>query len=438
MKLRLYILALFIVVYSINGFAQDTLTSSAVEQKSYQLYLDKSWSELIEFANLSIAKGFDYYYLRLRLGIAYFEKKNYVSALPQFKKALSYNSDDELCLEYIYYSYLFNARYDEARWFSNQLSESLKEKIGILHQQSVSLVTIEAGTKITDKKTYPSQDPNNVNGNYFNPAIYTQIGLNHYIKNRPSLFHAATYFSQQTFVNKVNQYQYYLKGTLPLKHDFSVSASVHGVSINTFSEKTYSRIDTLWPPGVPPHSQPPPGAPPFKTLTTYTTISNNSSANYLVANIVAQKHTKNFVTGIGFTGSNMFNKTQYISSVYLSYSPLGNSKLIFGCTGYLHSTDSYKTSYLAASPFMYIQPSTKLGVKFNYFNNRANNIIEDNGYIINNSPDVTFSRYSALINFSINKHLALYGLYQLEFKKENIQLFDYRYNVILAGIKIIP
>lgn len=438
MRFKLFILVLFVFVNKANMYSQDTLTSGDVEQQSYQLYLDKNWSELIDFANTSISKGFDYYYLRLRLGIAYYENKNYVAALPHFKQALTFNSEDELCLEYIYYCYIYTARYDEARWFSKQLSETLKEKIGILNQQSVALVSIEAGTKITDKKTYPSNDPNNVDGNYFNPPAYAQLGLCHYIKNRFSLFHAVTYFSQQSFVNKVNQYQYYLKAAIPLKNNFSISTSLHAININIFDEKTFSTTDTLWPPGVPPHSQPPPGAPPFKTATTYTTISNSSSNSYFVANFFVQKHMKNLLAGIGFTGSNMFDKTQFINTGYLAYSPFGNSKLIVGCTGYVHTTDSYKTSYMAMSPFIYIQPTTKLGIKLNYFNNTANNIIEENGYIINNSPDITYSRYSSLINLSINKHVTVYGLYQLEFKKENVQQFDYKYNVILAGIKIIP
>lgn len=437
MGLKLYMLVL-VAIAATRGYSQDTLTSGLVEQRSYQLYLDKDWAGLIDFGNTSVSKGFDYYYLRLRLGIAYYEKKNYIAALPQFQKALTFNSGDELCQEYIYYCYLFTGRYDEARWYSKQFNESLKDKIGILNQRGVSVVILEGGTKITDKKTYAGQNPNDSKGNYFNPAVYAQIGLSHYIKNRFSLFHAATYFNQKTFINKVSQFQYFLKANIPLKQDFSVSATVHYINIGVSSESTYSITDTLWPPGVPPHTQPPPGAPPFKIITTHTTVSNNSNENYAVANVNVQKQMGYVGAGLGLTLSNMYNKTQYINSGYISCAPLGNSKLVIGATAYLHTTDAYKLTYVAASPFIYLQPLSRLGIKLNYLYNTANNFIEDNGYVINNSPDLTYSRYSALVNVLVNRHLVMYGLYQLEFKKENVQQFNYKYNVIVAGIKIIP
>ena len=75
----------FVLFFSMKGIAQDTLNSAIVEQKSYQLYLDKNWNELIKFGNRAINSGFDYYYLQIRIGIAYFEKKNYSLAENHFK-----------------------------------------------------------------------------------------------------------------------------------------------------------------------------------------------------------------------------------------------------------------------------------------------------------------------------------------------------------------
>ena len=72
-----HITLLFFLVAISNGIAQDSLNSASVEQKSYQLYVDKNWSELIKFGKIAIHNGFDYYYLQLRVGIAYYEKKNY-------------------------------------------------------------------------------------------------------------------------------------------------------------------------------------------------------------------------------------------------------------------------------------------------------------------------------------------------------------------------
>ena len=103
MKFKNHVVILAFILISIKVNGQDTLTSATVEQKSYQLYIDKNWNELIKFGTNAINKGYNYYYLQLRVGIAYYEKKNYALAEGYFFNALKFNTDDELLLEYIYY-----------------------------------------------------------------------------------------------------------------------------------------------------------------------------------------------------------------------------------------------------------------------------------------------------------------------------------------------
>lgn len=69
-------LFIFIFVFSFyKGVSQEELNSAIVEQKSYQLYVDKNWSELIKYGNMAINKGYDYFYMQMRVGIALYEKK---------------------------------------------------------------------------------------------------------------------------------------------------------------------------------------------------------------------------------------------------------------------------------------------------------------------------------------------------------------------------
>jgi tetratricopeptide (TPR) repeat protein len=432
-----YYFVVILVVFAAKGISQDSLTTMNVEQKSYQLYLDKNWSELIKFGNKAVHEGYDYFYLQLRIGIAYYEKKNYNLAEGHFRKALSFNSDDELTQEYLYYCYLYVGRYEEARLLSKKFSEALSEKVGTNQLSKIGFVMIEGGTKITDSVNYYNK-ANPSKPNYFSPPTYLQFGLNHYIKNRISLFHALTYFNQQTFVNKVKQYQYYLKATIPLRNNFSISPSFQYIGLNISSEYTKTTIDTLWPPGVPPHSLPPPGAPPFKTNTKTISSNTDKQSNYYVGSVAIQKIIGKFTLGIGTTISNMNDVTQYINSGFLSYHVLGNSKLVLGCTGYLHTEDAYSSTNTSIAPFIYTQPAKWIAFKLSYFSNTKRNILEDNGYLVNNSVDLTTSRYSAFVNLTLNKHASIYGLYQLENKHEGVQGFNYRYNVIVGGIKITP
>ncbi len=444
MKLLKYTIVVIFVLKFINVKSQsktelliDTLNSAYVEQKSYDLYNDKNWSELIKFGNQSINKGFNYYYLQLRVGIAYYEKKNYSLALGHFKKALVFNLDDELTLEYMYFCYIYNGRHENARELSKQFNLPLLQKIGIAKQSNIEFAIIEGGTKITDSVEYYNKAKNGT-PNYFKPPIYFQLGLNHYIKNRVSLFHALTYFNQQSFLGTVKQYQYFIKATVPIKNNWLMLASLHCVNLNTTSKLVTTTIDTLWPPGVLPHTQQPAGAPPLKTKKNTITTQTKNNANYFVGALNAQKTINKFTIGIGTTVSNIGNITQFINNSYLSCNVFGNTKLVLGCIGYMHTKNNYKTTYASVMPFLSINPITKLSIKLSYLLNTKYNIIEENGYLINNSPDLSSTRYSSLINFNITKHLAIYGLYQLEFKQENLQLFNYRYNVMVAGFKITP
>ena len=415
--IRYYFIVMLVALAS-KGIAQDTLTTMNVEQKSYQLYLEKKWPELIKFGNKAVHEGFDYFYLQLRIGIAYYEKKNYNVAEGHFRKALSFNSEDELTQEYLYYCYLYVGRYEEARLLSKVFSPTLAEKIGTNKQSRIGFMLLEGGTKVTDSVAYYDKN-GKTNSNYFNSPIYFQLGLNHYVKNKLSVFNALTYFNQQSFVNQVRQFQYYLKVTIPTKKAWLISPAFHWINIKVTSDAK----------ALPPKMGPP--RPPNQT-------TNSTLSNYFVGSLMIQKNIRKLTLGLGTTVSNMNNATQYINFGSLSYSILGNSSLVFGCTGYLHTEDTYSSTNVAIAPYIYTQPAKWLAFKLSYFSNTKRNILEDNGYLVNNSGDLTTSRYSALMNVTLNKHIAIYGLYQLENKHEGVQEFNYSYNVIVGGLRITP
>jgi tetratricopeptide (TPR) repeat protein len=411
---------LLVAFSSLNAFAQDSLQAETIDQKSLRLYTEKKWSELIKVGNESVKEGNDYFYLRMRIGIAYYEKKNFNLAEEHFKKALEFNSTDDLALEYLYYCNYLVGKYEEARIISKLFSTELAEKTGVAKQTSAEFIIIEGGTKQTDSASYYEKSKK-ASVNYFNPATYFQIGLKHYVKNRASLFHAITYFNQETFLGTTTQKQYYLKSTIPLKNNWQISPAIHLVNLK------YSVQQII---------MPPPNAPPFGPPPKQQTITTKS--NYYIGSISMQKNLRKFTFSIGSTISTMSDTTQLLNSGFISYSPFGNSRLVLGAIGYLHTLDGYNSTNYSYVPFIYFQPITKIGIKASYLVNNNHNIIEENGYLVNNSPDLTNSRFSLLANFTISKHIALYALYQRENKHEAVQKFDYKYNVIVGGIKITP
>ena len=409
---------IFFVLMCGKIISQDTLNAAYIEQKSYQLYVDKNWSELIKFGNQALKSGIDYYYLQIRLGIAYYEEKNYAIAETHFKESLFFNSEDELAKEYLYYCYIYNGRNEEARKLSNSFSEALIKKVDIKEQSKVGFFLVEAGTKVANQTGYYNQGTN-TNSNYFNSPLYFQIGLNHYVKNKFSLFHAITKYNQVSFIGNSKQTQYYIKASIPLKNNWLLSPSIHVLNSKLITE-TATPPSTL-------HV----GPPPRKIIT-------ETTSNSIIGSVSIQKTINKYTLSAGSLVSNIANKSQIIHNGFISYSVFGNPKLILGCTGYVHTLDSYATTYAAVAPFLYYQPINRFSIKASYFYNEGKNIIEDNGYLVNNSFDLTTSRTSLLTNFQINKRVSLFGLYQFEKKVEAVQSFNYNYNVFVVGLKFIP
>jgi hypothetical protein len=397
---------------------QDTLSSLWAEEKTLQLYNDKKWNELLALGKRALALNYDYYYMQMRVGTAYYEKKNYCAAERYFRRALELNSFDDLPREYLYYCYVFTGRSDQARLLSRSFSKKLAAKTGTDKKSSVDFFMVEAGTKVSDSVSYYDAHKQSYD-NFFNPAIYFHAGLNHFIQNRVSLFHAVTFFNQSTFLGLTHQRQYYLRIGIPFKNSWSIAPAFHVVGLS---------VDTRVPSGPPPM----PGMPP-KQGTTVTT-----SNSYYIGSLAIEKMVKKTSMALTNTISGMSGVTQYLHSGMISHYLIGNSKIVVGAVGYLHTINNYKSLNFSYSPFLYWQPADRFSLRLSYLANQSNNIIEYNGYIVNNSPDLTKQRYSALATIGVSKSVSLYGLYQLEFKQESVQSFNYKYNVIVVGLKVVP
>jgi tetratricopeptide (TPR) repeat protein len=407
---------IFSLLFIVNlAKAQDTLNSALVNQKTFDLYVQKNWKELDRQGINFLKRGYDYYYLRMRVGIAYYERKNYCLAEKHFAEALHFNSHDELAMEYLYYCYIFTGRREDARWLSKKFTADLARKVGVKSDAAVSDIFVEGGTKLTDSSAYYDK-MRKEKSNYYNPSSYFHIGLTHYVQNRFSLFHGITLYSQDNFTGSIKQNQYYIKAAVPLRKNWMGVASFHAINIHVTSSI----------PNQPPHR---PGMPP-RQQTSSTTISN-----YIAATAAAQKFFGRINVGVGATFTNMYGTNLLIHYGTFSYYIFGNSKVVAGATAYLHTSDSYSSFNYALSPFLYLQPIDKFSAKISYFRNSGSNIIEDNGYVVNNSPDITNSRTSILLNYYCTKHFTIYALLQKEYKTEKYQLFNYNYNVIVGGVR---
>lgn len=397
--LKTFICFTLLILNSQNTEAQKNITPAFADRETYKLYAEQNWDHLIDIGNKSLELGYDYFYMRLRIGIAYYENKNYESAKQHFQKALEFNSRSELANEYLYFCYFLTGKNEEARKLSNSFSKKLLKKMKLIHASKIDFINAEAALKATDKNYLDSE------GNkYYETANYLQFGVKHYINNKYALFHAATLFKQGTSLGKVNQWQYYLQASIPLKNNFLFAPAIHLIN------------------------------------TKFTGNSNNSSLTDSHTNFVGslslRKSIRKIDLSIGSTFSKISDINQFNHFGTISYAPFGNSKLVIGTTEYLHTTDDYTTTNISHAPFVYLQPTKLTSIKLSYLKNENFNIIEDNGYLVNNSYDLTETRFSTLINFNISNRTSLYGMYQNEKKYHELDAFNYNYSLFLIGVKI--
>ena len=389
--LYLFIFSLFFL----KSYSQNEIDAAEIETKTFEFYTNKNWNSLISLGNEALKNGSDYFYLRMRLGIAYYEQKNYCLALVHFKKAIDFNATDDLANEYLYYSYTFIGQEEEARKLSTTFSSELKEKLGLNNTPVIDFIAVSGGLK-------------NANSSLFEQANFFELGLKHYLKNNFSLFHAVSTFNQETWIGKINQNQYYALASIPLKNNWSIAPAFHVFQLNFTGEILGANSET-------------------------------TTSNYFVSSFLVIKTYNKFHFSIGSTISNTADiekSKQYNHFANITYSVFGNSQLVLGFTDYLHTTDNYDTLNNSFSTFVSFEPLNFITIKLSYFKNLNKNIIEQNGYLINNSIDLTTNRLSVLANFRLNKTFSIFTLYQLENKELYQQNSDYQYNILLAGIKI--
>ena len=127
-KKYLILVLLLLGIPAVQG-QQAGLTFNEFDQKSLELYENGDWKALALLCGQATEQGIDYYYLRIRAGIACYEKERFARAAIHFKKALEFNAGDNLAGEYLFYSYLQLNKRDEAFATYKSLPSSSQENL---------------------------------------------------------------------------------------------------------------------------------------------------------------------------------------------------------------------------------------------------------------------------------------------------------------------
>ncbi|MCD4735412.1 MAG: hypothetical protein K8R53_05180 [Bacteroidales bacterium] len=466
----------FVVCFLTNfpGIGQENRSNfETIDKLTYKYYQESKWDSLILTSQQALKEGTDYFYLRVRTGIAYFNLENFRKSTDQFEKARSFNSSDPVLMEYLYLSYKYSNRNTEASKLFNDLPESLRLKLEPEKGKIPGELNLETGMVQNNNfnknqhrylagndSLYGEQD---LNGNRY----YLQAGFSGNIKSKVPFYFAYSYinlsklkqvsvptFSKtgfdtipdlgwyyidtiyskniKTTEDKYNliQHQFYLNSKFKIgKFILLPSLNLINISYTTIfpqlSMEFAQSNDTV--PSLPVYTF-------EKRKTTYTDY---------VASLRLSRSIG--LTDISLRGSasNLNNKNQYQAEASATIFPKGNLNL-YSHTSLIFQNQDQENSYWLTEKIG-TRITSSIWSEFLFQFGEMKNFNENNGYLIHNSGDIMnyTTGLNVIIILSRNINASIYYKYfgnsasYVEYtgvESYNLKSFKYQNHCITGGL----
>lgn len=454
---------LFLLISFATGVvsAAELLDFRTVDELTYRYYNEQKWDSVIGIGKKALRQDIDYYYLRVRMGISYFEKQEYFLAVTHLKKAREFNSGDPVITDYLYRSYLYSNRYEEADLLKASMPRDTKETQNFI-SSFVDQIHFEGGYTLSSDRSpdnlsdlmgkdsiYGEQDlyGNNLYGNLglklriskriglslaynylnFNKTKYIQYGRGEdhlesiidTIGGRKYNYTFPWVIYDTSFSYHVSQHEAHISATVALPWGLKVMPSFHFIHVGytltnaSYTTKTlqdttfYTAYDNTY------HTFP-------FTRSLYSFDQKDTSFNNYVVALRATKDLGIFNIGLSGSWSNLNNKKQIQAGVSLTYYPLGNLNL-YGTTtitGFFQG----KEKRLLLSQVVGAKVTPWCWVEGNfYWGDYTNTNIFNGSIVYNNSDKIDYCAGATLI-FIVGRHLQLSLVYQY-FRKESLQFY---------------
>jgi hypothetical protein len=351
-----------LLAFSANVSAQNDFKS--LDQTTYDFYNKGDYRNLKKTADIMLTLGMDYYYLRMRLGIAAFKNKLYSNASENLVKALEMSSLDTISREYIYYSYLLSGRYPDAILYLKSLPDE-KRNYSLRSISQPVLSNVFAGSSIMGYDVY-TYDKNKLYYEAVKNCINLNAGFDTYFLSR---FKATLMYTN-----------------LRKSEILYTAADSTGKDLNFIQNQLYAKLTGYIFPGWEFYGF---GHWAFFTETLpivrprFIGATTTIKAEY-VAGFGITKNGWKIRTGADISMSNFSNSNQIRGEGYLTYLPYGNLNFYL-TSGAMYQTDnSWGNTYqineevgLRITRSVWLESGIVIGNSFLYARNQ--------GYLINNS-----------------------------------------------------
>ncbi|NOX46264.1 MAG: tetratricopeptide repeat protein [Chlorobi bacterium] len=423
--------------FMLQVFSQEVTNTITVDEKTYTMYLNKQWKELVETGKLAKKKNIDFYYLQYRMGVAYYELNNYRKAIPFFEKVLILQPQDKVVQEYLYYSYLLAGREDDARILANKFTPEMRDKLKLRNKDLiVDGLGLEYEKYLFDDYS-PSENPSDTIEQRIRKDLgYFNLSLTHHSRKKFTLNHSFSYllgnnlvynpeYDIHKFDETVKQFQYYISGSWNLNKGSKLKLGFHYVN---------TKLEALNP-----DSQMGNGN---GRVNDYYLYFQN--INSIVGFATYSKSISYFNLKASTSVSNLGSSFQVLPLVGVDYFPFGNTNLVLG-SELIYQSPSDGQDF---DPGLIVKQ--KIGVRlfkslwvepFMQYG-KVTNFVDNDASVIYNNPDILNNWYGVNLNLNLSKKgLTLYFIYQQysntnSYKiNESDQTVDYNSQTFLGGLK---
>jgi len=422
-----------------NVMAQKKLNYIEVDKKSYQLFLEKKWTELIDYSTEARKQGIDFFYLEARTGIAWYNLKKYRTSAVWFLKAWENDQSFEWLQEYLYYSLALGGRGAEAIKYAAGFTPAMKEKIGYSNSK-ITRVALEGGycfnpdfeslTKSYSSSEYIGEDYGEAF--YLKNYHFESFDLNHRMAPGLHLNHNFTYLGikreQEIFWGDLNsfpidikQFQYFINPHILIGKKFNISPALSVVwgNSNYFTGGLRGNANR------------------FYTETDY-------KFSDIIFSTSVWSDFGNFKPGAEVNLANIYDEDFVQLSVWITVYPFSNTNFYLTPRIYFKADNENSFNYNTFG----ISGGVQLGkVHFygQYLNGDMENFVEAAGYVVSNFPGSSEQKFTGSLYFPLGKKQQLVLRYINQDVTEKYVVYsegrysrteDYKYikHTITAGI----
>ena len=461
---RIFYLMIIITCISITGIkAQSDSALKSADKISYDLFNKAEWNSLISFSENALKKNIDFIFLRVRLGIAYYETGKYFDAVKNLQEAFDKGYETPLLIEYLYFSYLEAGRKEDADYYFYKLPENKRKRLKPQDNSFMYEIHVDAGYGLSNDEnknenidldgSFNAYGEQTLFGNYF----YLNAGFKQLPLRWLNVIYSYNYLSlkktKQIMYNNVKtsdpytqqQQQFYIKYDIRAGDGFVISPSGH--YIYTSDNTIYSKFDSV---NYSYNMQ----TMTYDSLNYFYTINNKPAIqDNFVLSLSLSKQI--YIYKAALHGSFSYLNGNHQSQIGANFKAFPKKKN----TLYTFTDLTLQNQNDVTNLIVYQSLGGKLhknlwGEAFVTIG-KMNNYNEQNGAVVYNNPDVINLKFGGEMKYYFNENLSASLIYVNEQREKNYLTYtltkngnnspianpeylslDYSVNTILAGLKL--